>query len=369
MRKGQRSDAPELKEIRMSEHNNPTENKIDRGTPDLKLEKTTPLKITESASTSELLRQMSNTAFTGRSLGEAADVMEQMLRDDECFKILTLSGAMTMAGLGDLIRESIQRGWVNCIVSTGALVGHGMVEDLGLTHYKADPRITDEEYFKLKLNRVYDTLEPEENLDELEEVVRRAFDRLFEEVEGRPVCTAEILNFLGREIGGEGILQDAVKANVPVIIPAFTDSELGLDFAVHNLFRTINKQAPLVYDAFGDLDLFREICEGAVAEEQRLGIFTIGGGVPRNWAQQVGPYIDVRNTRLKLSTPRIRFTYGVRVCPDPVHYGHLSGCTYSEGVSWGKFVPPAEGGHFAEVLLDATVGWPLLVRTMIERGL
>ena len=62
-----------------------------------------------------------------------------------------------------------------------------------------------------------------------------------------------------------------------------------------------------------------------------------------------------------------RFTYGIRVCPEPVHWGGLSGCTYSEGVSWGKFIPEKEGGRFAEVFADATVAWPLLVRGVIER--
>ena len=46
--------------------------------------------------------------------------------------------------------------------------------------------------------------------------------------------------------------------------------------------------------------------------------------------------------------------------------GGLSGCTYSEGVSWGKFVPPEEGGRFAEVMCDATVAWPILIRGVLE---
>jgi deoxyhypusine synthase len=36
-------------------------------------------------------------------------------------------------------------------------------------------------------------------------------------------------------------------------------------------------------------------------------------------------------------------------------------------VSWGKFVPESEGGRFAEVYADATIVWPLLVRTLLER--
>ena len=53
-----------------------------------------------------------------------------------------------------------------------------------------------------------------------------------------------------------------------------------------------------------------------------------------------------------------RFRYGVRICPEPVHWGGLSGCTYTEGVSWGKFLSREEGGQYAEVHCDATIAWP-----------
>jgi deoxyhypusine synthase len=50
-----------------------------------------------------------------------------------------------------------------------------------------------------------------------------------------------------------------------------------------------------------------------------------------------------------------------------VHWGGLSGSPYSEAVSWGKFVPPAEGGKFGEVFVDATVGLPMIVTAVLER--
>ena len=99
-----------------------------------------------------------------------------------------------------------------------------------------------------------------------------------------------------------------------------------------------------------------------------LGIFTIGGGVPRNWAQQVGPFFDIANGRLGTAMRVPRFQYGIRICPEPVHWGGLSGCTYSEGVSWGKFVPPSEGGRYAEIYADATMVWPLLLKAVCEAG-
>ncbi len=98
-----------------------------------------------------------------------------------------------------------------------------------------------------------------------------------------------------------------------------------------------------------------------------MGIFTVGGGVPRNWAQQVAPYLEILSARMHLDLPIQRYRYAVRICPEPEHWGGLSGCTYSEGVSWGIFVPESEGGRFAEVYADATIAWPLLVRAVLER--
>src|SRR5437879_4515604 len=101
--------------------------------------------------------------------------------------------------------------------------------------------------------------------------------------------------------------------------------------------------------------------------QKRLGIFTIGGGVPRNWSQQFGPFIELRHRRMGEDVPLKRYHYGLRICPEPVYWGGLSGSPYSEAVSWGKFVPPAEGGKFGEVFVDATVGLPLIVAAVLER--
>ena len=67
------------------------------------------------------------------------------------------------------------------------------------------------------------------------------------------------------------------------------------------------------------------------------------------------------------NVPLKRYHYGLRICPEPVYWGGLSGSPYSEAISWGKFVPPAEGGKFGEVFVDATVGLPLIVAAVLER--
>ncbi len=337
------------------------------------LEALDPLKI---KTFDDMVRAMSKTAFGGRALGEAVDVLEAMANDPDCLIVVTLSGAMTVAKMGTVLIRMIEAGLAHCVISTGALMAHGLSEAVGLVHYKVNPNISDEDYFEKGYNRVYDTLEMEANLNRIDEFVRGELDKLDP---SQPWSSELICRHIGKALSemGEspGILRSAYLHNVPVFVPAFTDSELGLDVATWMLRRAHkaagNKEdfdpfegaVPPPFNPFQDLLSYARL----VRTKKRLGIFTIGGGVPRNWAQQVAPFYDIVQHRLGVELPHPRFTYGVRVCPEPVHWGGLSGCTYSEGVSWGKFVSPKEGGKFSEVYADATVAWPILIRAVLER--
>jgi deoxyhypusine synthase len=295
-----------------------------------------------------------------------------MVRDPDCKVVLTLSGAMTIAKMGKVIAKMIDEGMVQAVVSTGALMAHGLSEAIGMVHYRHDPRFSDEQLFEKGYNRVYDTLEMEANLNYVEEFSSKALSALAGESElSSEIVCRTLGKILAEDPRGAGVLRSAYLKGVPVYVPAFTDSELGLDVSTWAMKRAQAagaKDPMALFDAlprfnpFRDLNSFARFALGA----KRLGIFTIGGGVPRNWAQEVGPYVDIVNHRLGADLTPPRYAYAVRICPEPTHWGGLSGCTYSEGVSWGKFVPPAEGGRFAEVYADATTVWPLLVKGVLE---
>jgi deoxyhypusine synthase len=329
-----------------------------------KLSPVYPLDLSKTGSINALVRGMADTAFTGRQLGEAVDVLEAMARDKECFVVMTLAGAMTVAKQGLIICDLIDKGLVNAIVSTGALMAHGLVEATGQKHYRYDPRMSDVQLYEAGYNRVYDTLEPETNLDHVELVMEEVLGKWDPQ---QTMCSWNLNRAIGehleRHARGRGILKSAFEKNVPVFVPAFTDSELGLDVALTNRMRARKGQPQLNFNPFLDLNHFAD----TLLEQKRLGIFTIGGGVPRNWAQQFGPYCELRVRRAGESVELKRYHYGVRVCPEPVHWGGLSGSPYSEAISWGKFVPPAEGGKFGEVFVDATVGLPIMVAALLER--
>ena len=329
-----------------------------------KLSPVFPLDLSRAKGISDLVRGMADTAFTGRQLGEAVDVLEVMARDKACFVVMTLAGAMTVAKQGLIICDLIDRGLINAIVSTGALMAHGLVEATGCKHYRYDPRMNDVELYEAGYNRVYDTLEPEQNLDHVELVMEEVLGKWDPQ---QTMCSWKLNRAIGEHLNrhakGRGILKSAFQKQVPVFVPAFTDSELGLDVALSNRMRAGKGQPQLRYDPFLDLNYFADV----LLQQKRLGIFTIGGGVPRNWAQQFGPYCELRVRRAGEDVELKRYHYGVRVCPEPVYWGGLSGSPYSEAISWGKFVPPAEGGRFGEVFVDATVGLPIMVAALLER--
>ncbi len=323
-----------------------------------------PLDLSKIKTVDDLVTQMAFTSFGGRSVGEAADVLYEMVKDRDCFIVLTVSGAMTVAKMGLVISDMIENGMAGAVVSTGALMAHGFVEAAGMTHFKYERDMDDKELYGAGYNRVYDTLELEKNLDGVEIIFKKVLDG----IDRDKVLSSRFLNeMLGRYLAentkGRGILKSAYSKKVPVFIPAYTDSELGLDLGIYNRAAGLKNEKQFRFDPLSDLEEFTEL----VKKQKRMGIFTIGGGVPRNWAQQVCPYLDIIDKRLKTGGGFKRYQYGVRICPEPVHWGGLSGCTYSEGVSWGKITPPDEGGRWAEVYADATIALPLIVKAVLER--
>ncbi|MFX1511735.1 MAG: deoxyhypusine synthase family protein [Promethearchaeota archaeon] len=337
------------------------------------LEPLEALDLQKCDSIDDLVRSMSRTSFGGRRVGEAADVLEAMIKDKDCFRVLTLSGALTPAKQSLVICEMIDRGWINAIVSTGALICHGLVEGVGMKHYKADPKTSDADLFKKGYNRIYDTIEPETNLNNLTKIIQN----VFKDQGPKVISSFQFCEFIGQYLAENtshnqrAILKSAWEKRVPIYIPAFTDSELAIDFLLLNVLNTkidtlddLDKINPKNFSFLVNpmVDLWDFTFR--ISKVKKTGIFTVGGGVPRNWAQQVAPMVDYIRNNVDWKIPIIRYSYGIRICPEPQFWGGLSGCTYSESVSWGKFEADA---LTAEVFTDATIVFPFIVKAVMER--
>lgn len=329
-----------------------------------------PLSIRAAESQAQLLEQMSKTSFGGRELGEAFTVLQAMTRDPGCIIVVTISGAMSVAKQSPVLLEMVEAGLVDIIVSTGAFLVHEMAQALGGTHYAHDGRISDQDLLEAGFNRVYDSLELDDSLTRVDELVAKVTRDLGHSEPISSFCLHEALGKRLLTLGFESsVLVAASQKGIPIYTPAFTDSGIGLAVAAEAIrhSNSINDESDLL-DGVPAFNPFLDLLDYTrrVLTAKSLGILTIGGGVPRNWAQQPGPFIETINhfSGFKFKSPKFR--YGVRICPEPAHWGGLSGCTYSEGITWGKFIPPEEGGLFAEVHCDATIAWPILVRAILE---
>jgi len=144
----------------------------------------------------DLAKAMSKTAFGGRALGEAVDVFEAMIKDKDCFVVLTLSGAMTPAKMGLIVCDMIDHGMVNAVVSTGALMTHGFVEAQGMTHFKYKfGEMDDRELYYKGYDRIYDIIELEKNLDDTEFIFREIMKNFNPD---EVLCSRVILEMCGK---------------------------------------------------------------------------------------------------------------------------------------------------------------------------
>ena len=205
------------------------------------LEPLEPIDLNKIGDFDEALAAMEKTSFGGRQLGEAAGILSDVFTDPNDFTVLTLSGALSVAKQGLIFCELIDRGYVDAIVSTGALVTHGLTEGMKGTHFKA-PKKDDTTLYEEGMCRVYDTVELEVSFEHTQKTIAKYYERLIPALDGKtpPTGSAEFFRRLGKlltELYPEqrGLLASAYKADIPLYVPAFTDSELSLDILMKAL--------------------------------------------------------------------------------------------------------------------------------------
>lgn len=309
---------------------------------------TDPIRV-GSKSISQLAREMSRTGFQGRSLGQAVDIWEQMVRQKGITIFLGLTGAMVPAGMRRVIAFLIERRLVDCIVSTGANMFHDAYEALGQKHYQGTDMVDDALLQKYHLDRMYDVYASEDEF--------RALDRKIAEfarsISPCRISTREFMHRWGQELAREGlrdsIVVTAYRNRVPIFIPAICDSGYGIA-----LYLARREGVDIDLDQLKDVE---EIVELGRVSRETGGIY-VGGGVPRNFIQQTSVIEDI----IAKNTPHV---YGIQFTIDPPQYGGLSGSTFSEAVSWGKYHP--HRAKMVQVFVDATIALPITAHALHER--
>src|SRR5919107_4461383 len=305
---------------------------------------------------SELIDFFASTGYNARRLAEAAEIMKDMI-DTNSTICLTLAGAMTPIGMGNAIKTLIENGFVDWIVTTGANVYHDLHFAYGLPVRQGHFQVDDDLLYAKQIVRIYDVYIKEiETLQTQDYIVQNEIKKKSNEIP-KVASTADIAYALGKATKEnstypeKSFLVSAYQQNVPIYMPAISDSSIGLNML------------PLLFEGKEILpNVILDVAESAAIlwKSKRSGGIELGGGVPKNFFQQTGPALY---QILKIKEGGHDFI--IQLTDARPDTGGLSGATLQEGKSWGKIKTSHKGN--VVVYGDASVYFPILCAHILNK--
>jgi deoxyhypusine synthase len=308
------------------------------------------IKSFDSAPIIDAMRKMS---FTSRETANAADILQRMISDKGCSIFLTLAGSTSAGGCMQVYVDMVKNNMIDAIVATGAsIVDMDFFEALGFKHYRGTPFIDDHMLRDNYIDRIYDTYIDEEELQHCDATVKEIADSL----EPRPYSSREFIKEMGRylvkhSVKKDSLVQACYEHDVPIFCPAFSDSSAGFGLVRHQWERPGNHVSIDSVKDFLELTLIK-------MEAKSTGLFMIGGGVPKNFAQDTVICAEILGKDVPMHQ------YAVQITVADVRDGACSSSTLKEASSWGKVETVFEQMVYAE----ATSVLPLIVSYVYHRG-
>ncbi|MCS7239716.1 MAG: deoxyhypusine synthase [Candidatus Bipolaricaulota bacterium] len=300
-----------------------------------------------------IVEAMALMSYQARNLAQAAKIYDRMLADLDCTIILCLAGSLVNAGLKQCLVDLLRHNMVDVVVATGAnIVDQDFFEALGFKHYIGSPDVDDNELRELHIDRIYDTFIDEDELRVCDHTVAKIAERLPPGV----YSSREFLREMGRYLVEQGLGRDSIvrvayEKAIPIFVPAFSDCSAGFGLVLHQW------QHPERHVSIDSVKDFLELTRIKIAAKE-TGLVMLGGGVPKNFAQDVTVAADV------LGFPVPMHKYAIQITTADVRDGGLSGSTLKEASSWGKV---AQG--FSEMVwAEATLVLPILVSYVYHRN-
>lgn len=310
---------------------------------------TVPLDV-KDRSISELMDGMLKTGFQGRKLAESVQAWYNMLKENNMTVFMGLSGAMVPAGMRRIISYMIRERMIDCLVSTGANLFHDTHEALGKKHYVGSHLTDDEKLFEHGVDRIYDIFAVEKEFRNADNLIAD-----FAQEIGEISCSSrELMFMLGKELVRRGAAEDSIlvsayRQNVPIFVPALSDSSIGIGLTIAR-----RRGIKLEVDQIKDVDEITQMVE----KSEKTGVVYIGGGVPKNFIQQTEVIASILGMEVG------GHDYAIQYTSDSPHWGGLSGCTFDEAVSWGKIAVQAKK---VQVFVDATIALPIVAHALHEK--
>ena len=300
----------------------------------------------------KIIESMKKMSFTSRDAAKAAEIYNEMIKDQNCSIFLTIAGSTSAAGCMNLYSDLVKYNMVDAIVATGAsIIDMDFFEALGFKHYQGnqfqDDRILRENY----IDRIYDTYIDEEDLQICDKTICEIANKL----PPKPYTSREFIKELGKYLKKNAkkkgsLIEVAYDCNVPIFCPAFTDSSAGFGLVMHQ------EKNPSKHITIDSVREFRELTEIKL-KSKSSGLLIIGGGVPKNFVQDTVVCAELLGKKVDMHK------YAIQVTIADTRDGACSSSTLKEASSWGKVDTSKEQMVFAE----ATSVLPLIVSDAYHR--
>ncbi|OIW09199.1 hypothetical protein TanjilG_11337 [Lupinus angustifolius] len=311
----------------------------------------------------QLLQSMLTTGFQASNLGDAIQVINQMLdwsladepvdedssneerdlgyrKSVTCKVFLGFTSNLISSGVRDVVRFLCEHHLVHVIVTTTGGIEEDLIKCLAPT-YKGDFSLPGAHLRSKGLNRIGNLLVPNDNYCKFEDWIIPIFDQMLKEQNEENVLwtPSKLIARLGKEINNESsYLYWAYKNNIPVFCPGLTDGSLG-DMLYFHSFRNPG----LIVDIVQDIRAMNG--EAVHASPSKTGMIILGGGLPKH---------HICNANMM----RNGADYAVLINTAQEFDGSDSGARPDEAVSWGKIRGSAKT---VKVHCDATIAFPLIV--------
>jgi deoxyhypusine synthase len=320
-----------------------------------------PTKIVAGMSVTELVDGTFQ-AYNAARLREACHLFTKKMLDDDVTVGLTMTGALTPAGLGmSSVIPLIEAGFVDWIISTGANLYHDTHFGIGLELRQGNAQISDTVLREEEVVRIYDIFFDYSVLLDTDAFFRQiiAADEF-----QKPMSTAEFHYLCGKYvaareqelgIGRKSLLAAAYEHAVPIYTSSPGDSSIGMNVAAKSL-----QGNKLMFDVNADVNETASIVLEAKRSGGKSAIWILGGGSPKNFALQTEPQIQE-----VMGIDERGHDYFLQVTDARPDTGGLSGATPAEAVSWGK-IDPDRLPDAVVCYLDSTVALPILAAYALD---
>ena len=302
--------------------------------------------IKKGTSSNDLVKALYNSGgFTAKKVAVGTDILENMIKEKNCLKILSFPACICSTGTRGVIKELIKRKYFDAVITTTGTLDHDLAR-LWKNYYHGSFVVDDRELHKKGVNRLGNIFIPNESYGIiLEKKMQPILSKLYKNK--KRWSTKEIIWEFGKHLENEKNCEDSIiywswKNKIPVFIPGITDGAFG-----SQIWMYYQNHRDFTIDILKDEQDLSDL----MFDAKRIGALIIGGGISKHhviWWSQFTNGLD----------------YAVYITTAQEYDGSLSGAKTREAISWGKIKEKSDN---VTIDGDATLILPLMINALADR--